>query len=161
MILSFPLGSGGSLVGSHSSPLHATLSSSEEELKPSSNAQSISVKERGTSSVQKSKKLKCWKVRKERWKMVVGDDVEIGAIPNLLGRTTVGWFYGKIISPLALKSWLDENWVGFWGTTQFFIPLHVDGYVSFSESQGLNGGLHLGMGMGSFRTHFKGMGNFL
>jgi hypothetical protein len=29
-------------------------------------------------------------VRKERWKMVVGDDIEIGTISNLLGRMAIG-----------------------------------------------------------------------
>jgi hypothetical protein len=57
----------------------------------------------------KERKKRCWKVRKEKWSMVVGKYMEIGDIPELLVRVVVGRFYGNIFSANALISWMDEN----------------------------------------------------
>jgi hypothetical protein len=57
-----------------------------------------------------SRKERCWKARKERRRMVVNNDVEIGSIPNLVRGTIVGHFCGKYVTLLALKTWLEENW---------------------------------------------------
>jgi hypothetical protein len=42
--------------------------------------------------------------------MVVGVDVDIGEILDLLGREKIGWFFGMIVSPISLHKWMDENW---------------------------------------------------
>jgi hypothetical protein len=52
----------------------------------------------------KVRRTQCWKVKIERKKKVVGDDVAVGSIPKLLGRTTMGRFCGKIMSPVAFQS---------------------------------------------------------
>jgi len=42
--------------------------------------------------------------------MVVGDDVEVGANPDLLGKMMVERFNGKVVIPTSLKGWLEEKW---------------------------------------------------
>jgi hypothetical protein len=64
----------------------------------------------GKSYEFKLEKGETWKARKEKRRMVVGDDVEIGDIANLMGRTTVGNFCGKSVTLDALKYWLVDNW---------------------------------------------------
>jgi hypothetical protein len=42
--------------------------------------------------------------------MVVGEDVGIGDIENMVGRTLVGNFCGKVVPPTSMKSWMEKNW---------------------------------------------------
>jgi hypothetical protein len=62
--------------------------------------------------------------------MVVGDDVEVGAIPDLLGKMMVEHFIGKVVSPTSLKGWLEEKWVQLLG---YFPTYHMlaRGWISF------------------------------
>lgn len=75
----------------HSPPLHAIGASSES--KPRSD---ISLAESEESNLPKEatmpkhKKKRCWKERKERHRMVIDANVDIGKISNLLGRATIG-----------------------------------------------------------------------
>jgi hypothetical protein len=43
--------------------------------------------------------------------MVVGRDVEIGDIPELLDQTVMGIFFGKIVTTPTLISYMVENWL--------------------------------------------------
>jgi hypothetical protein len=52
----------------------------------------------------------CWKPCKEKKRMVVGQDVGLGKLPHLLGRTLVGRFCGKNVSTSSLREWIDKNW---------------------------------------------------
>jgi hypothetical protein len=54
-------------------------------------------------------KGRCWKAKRPHKKTVVGLDVELGVIPEMLGKTIVGRFCGKTMNPLALWGWLNEN----------------------------------------------------
>ena len=42
--------------------------------------------------------------------MVVGTNVDIGDILNLLGIVVVGRFYGKAVSSIYLQIWVDGSW---------------------------------------------------
>jgi hypothetical protein len=97
---------GGSPARFHSSPLHVDCSSSK--LRDSSKRSPANLK--GNSSQQKIKTPKHWKVKKEQRIMVVGVDVEVEAIPKLLGRTTIERFCGKIVTLQSLKAWIAQNW---------------------------------------------------
>jgi hypothetical protein len=89
---------------------------------------------KGFPYVERDKNLKCWKVRNEQRKMVVGYIVEIEAIMDLLGRKKVGRFCGKIISPSALKSWIDENWTTLLGYRLIFHTLS-HGWICFISNK--------------------------
>jgi hypothetical protein len=41
--------------------------------------------------------------------MVVRDDIEIWDIPNMVGKTMVNHFCGKIVFPVSIRKWLMEN----------------------------------------------------
>jgi hypothetical protein len=62
----------------------------------------------------------------------VGADVDIGDIPNLLGRMMVGRFSGKIVSPSSLNYFLYVNWSGILGYHPIFCMWHT--CVFFSNS---------------------------
>jgi hypothetical protein len=47
-------------------------------------------------------KSKCWKSGKQRKKILVGDDVSFDEIPELMGRTIVGPFWGKVCARMLL-----------------------------------------------------------
>lgn len=73
---------------------------------------------------------KCWKVRKEGRQMVVGDDIGIGNIAQMAGKTVVGCFCEKVASPSPIKKWLEDNWNLVLGYTPIFHTL-VRGWISF------------------------------
>jgi hypothetical protein len=41
-------------------------------------------------------------------KMVVGDDVKLEAIPNLMGKMVIGKFCGKVVRLEFLRIWIDS-----------------------------------------------------
>jgi hypothetical protein len=50
------------------------------------------------------RKARCWRDKKEKRHMVMGEDVVMSEIPSLLGLTTMGNFSGKMVwaSSLAI-----------------------------------------------------------
>jgi hypothetical protein len=74
----------------------------------------------GASSLPPNHKAKCWKVRKEKWRMVVGVDVNMGEIPYLLGQTAVGRFSRKVVNASTLVGWMDSNWSSLLGYKPIF-----------------------------------------
>jgi len=97
---------------SHSPPLHVLCMSSEaNKLSGSSNRKPNSSRSSTTTTMLKiKKKLSVGKFKKKSFRMVVGTYVEIGAIPDLLGKIIVDWFCGKFVSSSSLKDCLDVNW---------------------------------------------------
>jgi hypothetical protein len=69
------------------------------------------------------RKGRCWKVQKEKRRMVLGDDVLIGDIPNMVGRMVIGRFYGKSVTPTALKLWLVDHWQSLLGYFPIYYKL--------------------------------------
>jgi hypothetical protein len=47
--------------------------------------------------------------------MVVGAYNSLDEVPDMLGKTVVGHFYGKLVSTSSLSHWLDSNWRDFIG----------------------------------------------
>jgi hypothetical protein len=56
----------------------------------------------------KGLKNKCWRVKWERRRMVVDDDMALWSILDLLGKTMVGCLSRKTIIPPSLQSWINE-----------------------------------------------------
>jgi hypothetical protein len=84
------------------------------------------------SSLGESKKHKqrCWKARKDKPRMVEGADITRDEIPELLGKTVVGRFSGKVVSSSSLLSWIDSNWRDVLGYNLDFHTL-ARGWLSF------------------------------
>jgi hypothetical protein len=78
----------------------------------SSSSQPSNIEERIPSSSSQGIKprWKCWKASKKIKKMVVGDDVSMEEILELIGKTSGGHFCGKVVCPKALGNWIDKNW---------------------------------------------------
>jgi hypothetical protein len=53
----------------------------------------------------------CIQARKDKVRMVVGEDVRVEKNPDFWGKAVVGPFSGKIVHPKSLRIWLEENWL--------------------------------------------------
>jgi hypothetical protein len=53
---------------------------------------------------------RCIKERRGSVKMVVGDDIHLNDVPQLMGKTLVGIFNGKSMGEKALTGWMINQW---------------------------------------------------
>jgi hypothetical protein len=96
---------------SQSPPLHVLISQSK--VKPGSSEGDRNDKEHSSASdLRETKKCKyrCWKVCKDKPRMVIREDISLDEVPYMLGKTLVSHFYGKVVFASSLSHWLDSNW---------------------------------------------------
>jgi hypothetical protein len=75
------------------------------------------------------KKPRCFRAHKNKLRMVLGKDVAIQNLLNILVKEMIGNFYGKMVHPKSLKHWLDETWTSIWLPSSF--SLSYAGWICF------------------------------